>query len=74
MRAKPSAYFKASVLGVISPKIKIKKVRPPVINPSDADPNTRMPHMVATIVAKTFTKLLPSKIAINKPSGRDLSL
>ena len=69
MRAKPSAYFNAKVLGVISPKTKKVKVRMPVIIPREALPKSLIPQTVATMVAQMLTKLFPSKIVISKLSG-----
>ena len=69
-KAIDSAFFVAKDFGVISPKIKIIKVTKPVAiaTPVPSLPNKEITNDVVNEEAPMLTKLLPTKIELNKRS------
>ena len=62
-------YSVAIVFGVISPKIKTKKVRAPVAIPIYLFPNTDVQKVVVSADADMFAMLLPTRIALRSLLG-----
>lgn len=60
-----SARCMAQVLGIISPNIRIVKVRAPVAMPTALLPQRLMAKVVITEEAERLTMLLPIRIALS---------
>ena len=63
-RARASPWFRANVLGVISPKIKITIVAKPTEIATASSAKYREAIEVVNAATKLFTKLLPTKIVV----------
>ena len=61
-RATFSGFLAANVLGVVSAKTRMTKVRVSEAKTIESSPQSLMAKMVAILEAKILTKLLPSRI------------